>query len=231
MNTKPYAHYLTRILTASVYDAAIETPLDPAKSLSQRLNNPIFLKREDLQPVFSFKLRGAYNMMEQLSPSELAKGVITASAGNHAQGVAMSAQLLGCEAIIVMPKTTPNIKVDAVKNRGGKVVLAGESFSDAYLHAVKLVEETGKTYIPPFDHPDVIAGQGTIGMEIMHQFNSVNASAKGPIHAVFVSIGGGGAIVVSGIFFLIPFASIVLTAVNMFGGFAVTRRMLAMFRK
>ncbi|QJQ52259.1 threonine dehydratase [Vitreoscilla sp. C1] len=180
-----YQHYLTKILTASVYDVAIETPLDPAKSLSRRLGNHIYLKREDLQPVFSFKLRGAYNMMAQLTPTELSRGVITASAGNHAQGVALSAQRLGCEATIVMPKTTPNIKVDAVKNRGGKVVLAGESYNDAYDHAMKLVQETGKTYIPPFDHPDVIAGQGTLAMEICRQHPK-------KIDAVFVAIGGGG---------------------------------------
>ncbi len=180
-----HAHYLTKILTASVYDVAIESPLDPARSLSRRLSNHIWLKREDLQPVFSFKIRGAYNKMARLPESVLAKGVITASAGNHAQGVALSAQSLGCEATIVMPQTTPHIKVEAVQNRGGKVVLHGESFTDAYEHAMQLVAATGKTYIPPFDDPDVIAGQGTIGMELLRQHPK-------PIDAVFVAIGGGG---------------------------------------
>ncbi|MBP9528504.1 MAG: threonine ammonia-lyase, biosynthetic, partial [Laribacter sp.] len=145
----------------------------------------VLLKREDLQPVFSFKIRGAYNKMARLSPDELRQGVITASAGNHAQGVALSAQRLGCEATIVMPSTTPAIKINAVASRGARVVLHGDSFSDAYLHAVKLTETTGATYIPPFDDPDVIAGQGTIGMEILRQHTR-------PIHAVFVAIGGGG---------------------------------------
>ena len=180
-----YYDYLTRILTSSVYDVAIETPLDFAVNLSRRLNNKIYLKREDLQPVFSFKIRGAYNKMAKLPPELLKKGVITASAGNHAQGVALSAQKLGCSATIVMPETTPNIKIDAVKARGGNVVLAGVSYNDAYDHAMKLVVESGLTYIPPFDDPDVIAGQGTIGMEIVRQH------AK-PIDAVFVAIGGGG---------------------------------------
>ncbi|MBQ9600863.1 MAG: threonine ammonia-lyase, biosynthetic, partial [Neisseriaceae bacterium] len=180
-----YHDYLTRILTSSVYDVAIESPLDFAANLSRRINNHIYLKREDLQPVFSFKLRGAYNKMSKLPESALQKGVITASAGNHAQGVALSAQRLGCEATIVMPKTTPQIKINAVKSRGAKVVLAGVSFNDAYEHAMKLVNESGLTYVAPFDDPDVIAGQGTIGMEIVRQH------AK-PIHAVFVAIGGGG---------------------------------------
>ena len=158
MNTRPYADYLTRILTSSVYDVAVETPLKPARNLSRRLKNNILLKREDLQPVFSFKIRGAYNKMAALSPTELGRGVITASAGNHAQGVALSAQTLGCRATIVMPETTPQIKVDAVKARGGKVVLKGTSYNDAYDHAVRLVAESGLTYIPPFDDPDVIAG-------------------------------------------------------------------------
>lgn len=177
--------YLERILTASVYDVAIESPLEPATNLSRRTGNTILLKREDLQPVFSFKLRGAYNMMSRLTAEQRARGVITASAGNHAQGVALAASRLGCEATIVMPATTPAIKIDGVTRRGGKVVLAGESYSDAYLHAMQLVAETSKTYIPPFDHPDVIAGQGTIGMEILRQH-------PGHIDAVFVAIGGGG---------------------------------------
>ncbi|ULJ65695.1 threonine ammonia-lyase, biosynthetic [Wielerella bovis] len=180
-----YHDYLTRILTSSVYDVADETPLDFAANLSRRLNNKIYLKREDLQPVFSFKIRGAYNKMAKLPEHVLQKGVITASAGNHAQGVALSAQKLGCIATIVMPETTPQIKIDAVRARGGNVVLAGVSYNDAYDHAMKLVAESGLTYIPPFDDPDVIAGQGTIGMEIARQH------AK-PIHAIFVAIGGGG---------------------------------------
>lgn len=178
-------HYLTRILTSSVYDVAVETPLDYARNLSQRTGNRILLKREDLQPVFSFKIRGAYNKMATLSQEALDKGVIAASAGNHAQGVALSAQTLGCNATIVMPETTPQIKVDAVKARGGKVVLAGTSYNDAYDHAMKLVAETGMTYIPPFDDPDVIAGQGTVGLEIVRQHPKT-------IDAVFVPIGGGG---------------------------------------
>ncbi|QMT32493.1 threonine ammonia-lyase, biosynthetic [Alysiella filiformis] len=180
-----YHDYLTRILTSSVYDVAVETPLDFAANLSRRLNNTVYLKREDLQPVFSFKIRGAYNKMSKLPENALQKGVITASAGNHAQGVALSAQKLGCTATIVMPETTPQIKVDAVKARGGKVVLAGVSYNDAYDHAMKLAAQSGLTYIAPFDDPDVIAGQGTVGMEIVRQH------AK-PIHAVFVPIGGGG---------------------------------------
>ena len=177
--------YLERILTARVYDMAIESPLEDAPILSRRCGNRILLKREDLQPVFSFKIRGAYNKMAQLTAEELARGVITASAGNHAQGVALSAQKLGCQATIVMPVTTPQIKIDSVTRRGGHVVLFGDSFSDAYLHAVELEKTSGAAYIPPFDDPDVIAGQGTVGMEILRQH-------PGHIDAVFVPIGGGG---------------------------------------
>ncbi|WP_215782299.1 threonine ammonia-lyase, biosynthetic [Paludibacterium sp. B53371] len=177
--------YLERILTARVYDVAVETPLEEAPNLSRRCSNRILLKREDLQPVFSFKIRGAYNKMSRLTAEELARGVITASAGNHAQGVALSAQRLGCKATIVMPVTTPQIKIDSVLRRGGQVVLHGDSFSDAYQHAVQLEKQTGATYIPPFDDPDVIAGQGTVGMEILRQH-------PGHIDAVFVAIGGGG---------------------------------------
>lgn len=184
MNTN-YTDYLTRILTASVYDVAEETPLDSALNLSRRLNNHILLKREDLQAVFSFKIRGAYNKMAKLTPAELQKGVIAASAGNHAQGVALSAQKLGCRAIIVMPETTPQIKIDAVKARGAEVVLAGVSYNDAYDHAMQLVQENSMVYIPPFDDPDVIAGQGTVGLEILRQHPKT-------IDAVFVPIGGGG---------------------------------------
>ena len=179
--------YLKRILTARVYDVAVETALDPARHLSQRLNNHVLLKREDQQPVFSFKLRGAYNKMAQLDAEQLARGVICASAGNHAQGVALSARKLGTKALIVMPVTTPKVKIDAVSALGGTVVLEGESYSDAYQHALKLQAEQGLVFVHPFDDPDVIAGQGTIGMEILRQH-------QGPIEAVFVAIGGGGLI-------------------------------------
>src|SRR5690242_12077635 len=152
--------YLERILKARVYDVATESPLEPARALSRRMKNTLLLKREDLQPVFSFKLRGAYNRMAALPRKRLAKGVIAASAGNHAQGVALAAQRLGCRAVIVMPVTTPRIKVDAVAARGAKVVLAGDSYDDAYRHA-KALERRGKmTFVHPYDDPDVIAGQG-----------------------------------------------------------------------
>ncbi len=177
--------YLQKILTAQVYDVAIETPLDPAPNLSARIHNPIFLKREDMQPVFSFKLRGAYNKMANLSPAALKRGVICASAGNHAQGVALSAKRLGVRAVIVMPTTTPAIKIDAVKRHGGEVVLAGESYSDAYGHAKELEKAEKLTFVHPYDDPDVIAGQGTIAMEILRQHPK-------PIHAIFCCVGGGG---------------------------------------
>ena len=179
--------YLQKILTATVYDIAIESPLDPAPSLSQRLNNKILLKREDMQPVFSFKLRGAYNKMAKLQPELLARGVIAASAGNHAQGVALAAKRLNTTATIVMPVTTPQMKVNAVAARGGEVILWGETYDDAYAYACQLGTERGLTFIHPFDDPDVIAGQGTIGMEILRQYQQ-------PIHAIFVAIGGGGLI-------------------------------------
>ncbi|MFA7241319.1 MAG: threonine ammonia-lyase, biosynthetic [Sulfuricellaceae bacterium] len=179
--------YLEKILTARVYDVAIETPLETAPNLSRRINNTVLLKREDMQPVFSFKLRGAYNKMVQLPKATLKRGVITASAGNHAQGVAMSAQKLECEAIIVMPATTPQIKVDAVAARGATVVLHGDSYSDAYLHAAELAKEKKLTFVHPYDDPFVIAGQGTIGMEILRQYSD-------PIHAIFIPVGGGGLI-------------------------------------
>jgi len=186
MNNRPsYSDYLIRILTASVYDVAVETPLEPAIGLSRRLNNNVLLKREDLQPVFSFKIRGAYNKMAKLPKEALACGVIAASAGNHAQGVALSAQRLGCRAVIVMPETTPKIKIDAVKSRGGEVILKGVSYNDAYDYAMELAEKEKLTYIAPFDDPDVIAGQGTVGMEIVRQ-------RPDDIHAIFVPIGGGG---------------------------------------
>jgi threonine dehydratase len=179
--------YLEKILTARVYDVAIESPLEEAPNLSRRLGNTILLKREDMQSVFSFKLRGAYNKMAQLSRATLKRGVITASAGNHAQGVALAAQRLKCEAVIVMPATTPNIKVNAVAARGAQVVLHGDSYSDAYAHAVELAKEKKLTFIHPYDDPEVIAGQGTVGMEILRQHS-------GPIHAIFVPVGGGGLI-------------------------------------
>lgn len=179
--------YLEKILTARVYDVAIESPLELAPNLSRRVNNKIFLKREDMQPVFSFKLRGAYNKMAHLTKAQLERGVIAASAGNHAQGVALSAKRMGCRAVIVMPTTTPLIKVDAVKNRGGEVVLAGDSYDEAYAHALQLEKEEKLTFVHPYDDPLVIAGQGTIGMEIQRQHPE-------PIHAVFCAIGGGGLI-------------------------------------
>ncbi|MDP1594415.1 MAG: threonine ammonia-lyase, biosynthetic [Gallionella sp.] len=179
--------YLKRILNARVYDVAIETPLEVAPNLSARTGNTILLKREDMQPVFSFKLRGAYNKMAQLTPEQLKRGVIAASAGNHAQGVALSALKLGCKAVIVMPTTTPQIKIQAVSGRGAKVVLFGDSYSDAYQHALELEQQNGMTFVHPYDDPDVIAGQGTIGMEILRQHSP-------PIHAIFCAIGGGGLI-------------------------------------
>ena len=187
----PAQEYLRRILTARVYDVAIESPLELAPGLSERLGNRVLLKREDLQPIKSFKLRGAYNKMTQLSRDQLKRGVIAASAGNHAQGVALAAQKLECRALIVMPVTTPEVKVDAVRARGAEVVLFGDSYSDAYTHALKLQRRYKLTFVHPFDDPDVIAGQGTIAMEILRQHHPVE---HGPIHAVFVAIGGGGLI-------------------------------------
>ena len=182
-----YCDYLVQILTARVYDVAQESPLEVAPNLSRRLNNRILLKREDMQSVFSFKLRGAYNKMANLPPDLLQQGVIAASAGNHAQGVALGARQLGTRAIIVMPVTTPQVKIDAVKARGGEVVLYGDTYDDAYAYARQLEAEKGLTFIHPFDDPEVIAGQGTIGMEILRQWQQ-------PIHAIFVAIGGGGLI-------------------------------------
>ncbi|MES2186077.1 MAG: threonine ammonia-lyase, biosynthetic [Pseudomonadota bacterium] len=189
------ADYLTRILNARVYDVAVETPLEKASNLSTRLGNTVLLKREDQQPVFSFKLRGAYNKMAHLAPEQLARGVICASAGNHAQGVAMSANKLRTRAVVVMPTTTPGLKIDAVRALGGEVVLFGESYSDAYTHSLELEKAQGLTFVHPFDDPDVIAGQGTIAMEILRQ---VQGMGQGPgsdrLDAVFVAIGGGGLI-------------------------------------
>jgi len=177
--------YLKRILTARVYDVAHETALEAAPLLCARTQNRVLLKREDAQPVFSFKLRGAYNKMARLPSIELKRGVIAASAGNHAQGVALAAQRLGCRAVVVMPTTTPRVKIDAVAHLGGEVVLHGDSYSDAYLHAQTLQQAEKLTFIHPFDDPDVIAGNGTIAMEILRQHPD-------PIDAVFVPIGGGG---------------------------------------
>ncbi len=181
--------YLKRILTARVYDVAIETPLEVASALSSRLRNKVWLKREDLQPVFSFKLRGAYNKIASLSPEERRRGICAASAGNHAQGVAMSARRLGIDATIVMPKTTPDIKVHAVAARGARVELAGNSYDDAYQHARSLAEEKGLTFVHPYDDPVVIAGQGTVAMELMRQHPEPER-----LDAVFVPVGGGGLI-------------------------------------
>ncbi len=178
---------LRDILTSRVYDVARETPLERAERLSARLGNVVLLKREDLQPVFSFKLRGAYNKISQLSDAERARGVITASAGNHAQGVAYSARQLGIPALIVMPRTTPAIKVEAVKSMGAEVVLSGDNYSEAQTHCDRLTAERGLTFIPPFDDPLVIAGQGTIGDEILRH-------RQGDLSAVFVPVGGGGLI-------------------------------------
>jgi threonine dehydratase len=181
----PFDSLVREILTSRVYDVARETPLDPAPRLSARLGVPVFLKREDLQPVFSFKVRGAYNRMARLSEAERRRGVIAASAGNHAQGVALSAQHLGIRARIVMPRTTPDIKVDAVRNRGGDVELSGDTYAEAYAFACEEADRTGATFIHPFDDPVVIAGQGTVGDEIVRQ-------RPGDLGAIFVPVGGGG---------------------------------------
>ncbi|KAM0835362.1 hypothetical protein ACQ4PT_062981 [Festuca glaucescens] len=179
--------YLTAVLTSKVYDVALETPLENATKLSNRLGVNFLVKREDKQPVFSFKIRGAYNMMAKLSQEQLKKGVICSSAGNHAQGVALSAKTLGCDAVIVMPVTTPEIKWQSVEALGATVVLTGDSYDEAQSYAKLRCEQEGRTFIPPFDHPDIIAGQGTVGMEIVRQL-------KGPVHAIFVPVGGGGLI-------------------------------------
>jgi threonine dehydratase len=179
--------YLTNILSSKVYDVAIESPLQLAHKLSERLGNKVWLKREDLQPVFSFKLRGAYNMMAKIKKEQLDRGVICSSAGNHAQGVALAAKRLGCNAVIVMPVTTPEIKWQSVERLGATVVLVGDSYDEAQTYAKKRGLEEGRTFIPPFDHPDVIMGQGTVGMEIMRQM-------KGQLDAIFVPVGGGGLI-------------------------------------
>ena len=180
-------NYVKMILRAPVYDVARETPLDLAPAISRRLGNRVWLKREDMQPVFSYKIRGAYTMMAALSAAELARGVITASAGNHAQGVALAAQVLHTQALIVMPKTTPEIKIEAVRRLGADVVLHGNTYDEASEHALKLAGQRALTYVPPFDHPLVIAGQGTVAMEILRQHPRT-------LDAIFVPIGGGGLI-------------------------------------
>src|ERR1044072_5847925 len=180
-------NYIERILKARVYDVALESPLDAAPRLSRRIGNTVLLKREDLQPVFSFKLRGAYNKIAHLTAGQRGCGIITASAGNHAQGVAYSARKLGVRAVIVMPQTTPTIKVDAVRGMGAEVVLAGDTYGDAKTHCDTLVAPTGMTFIPPYDDPLVIAGQGTIGAEILRH-------SQDHLSAVFVPVGGGGLI-------------------------------------
>lgn len=179
--------YVKRILESRVYDVALETPLDVAPLLSKRLGCTVCIKREDLQPVFSFKLRGAYNRISRLSVAERKRGVIAASAGNHAQGVALAAARLNIKALIVMPVTTPEIKVAAVRERGARVILQGDTFDEAYLHARNLEQEQGLVFVHPYDDPDVIAGQGTIAMELLRQTSEV-------IDAVFVPVGGGGLI-------------------------------------
>ncbi|WP_262964735.1 threonine ammonia-lyase, biosynthetic [Methylobacter psychrophilus] len=180
-------NYIEKILRAKVYDVAIETPLDFAPSLSERLVNRIFLKREDLQSVFSFKLRGAYNKISMLDEPSRAKGVIAASAGNHAQGVALAAKRLAIKALIVMPTTTPEIKIKSVKAMGADIILFGDSYSETYTYALELSTQNEMVFIHPFDDPDIIAGQGTVAMEILRQH-------PGDLHAIFVPVGGGGLI-------------------------------------
>ncbi len=190
MSTNLSNNYRQKIENSQVYAVAKVTPLEFQPNLSARIGNRVLLKREDMQPVFSFKLRGAYNKMANLPPELLAKGVIAASAGNHAQGVALSAQKLGCRAVIVMPTTTPQIKINAVKSRGAEVILFGDSYSDAYVRALELEKTEQLTFVHPYDDPDVIAGQGTIALEILNaHYQSLNAE---PIEAIFCCVGGGG---------------------------------------
>ena len=179
--------YVEKILRARVYDVARETPLEPAPLLSRRLSNQVLFKREDLQPVFSFKARGAFNKLHSLSAEERARGVVASSAGNHAQGVALAARKLDIEALIVMPETTPRIKVEAVTNLGAEIVLHGASYDEARARADEIATERGMVYVHPFDDPEVIAGQGTVAMEILRQHSE-------SIHAIFVAVGGGGLI-------------------------------------
>ena len=212
--------YLTKIQNARVYDVARETTLDYAPILSRRTHNHVWLKREDEQPVFSFKCRGAYNKMASLTPAQLRKGVITASAGNHAQGVALAAQRLGTMAVIVMPRTTPQIKVDAVRNLGGKAVLHGDNYDAAYAHARELEKKQHLTFVHPYDDPEVIAGQGTVAMELLKQHT-------GALHAVFVPVGGGG--LISGIALYIKKMrpSVKIIGVEPAGADAMTRSLKA----
>jgi threonine dehydratase len=211
---------LQRILRARVYDVAIESPLDPAPNLSRRLGNSVLLKREDLQPVFSFKLRGAYNRMAGLSPAELERGVIAASAGNHAQGVALAAQRLGCRAVIVMPLTTPEMKVRAVAARGAEVVLLGDTYDEAHEHARQLELERGLSFIHPFDDPEVIAGQGTIAVEVLRQ------SPVTP-DAIYVAVGGGGLIAGIGAYIKSVWPEVEVIGVEPVDADAMTRSLAA----
>lgn len=181
--------YKKMVEQADVYDVAVKTPLEEAAGLSKRLNNEVWIKREDLQPVYSFKLRGAYNKITQLSDAEKEKGVITASAGNHAQGVALAANRLGLKALIFMPKTTPDIKVSSVRALGAEIELVGNAYDDAYEHAKERANSTGMTFVHPYDDPDVIAGQGTIAKEILEQLHDL---IQQPPDIVFVPVGGGG---------------------------------------
>src|SRR5215469_1842855 len=178
-------NYVDRILKSKVYDVAVETPLDPAPRLSRRLSNQVLFKREDLQPVFSFKIRGAYNKIAQLSETAAKRGVICASAGNHAQGVALAAKRRGIPATIVMPQTTPHIKVQSVIDLGGEAVLHGDDYDSAFEQALQLERTRNLVFVHPFDDPDVIAGQGTIAVEILRQ-------TGGELDAIFVPVGGGG---------------------------------------
>src|SRR4030088_693508 len=214
------AAYLEKILTAKVYDVAIESPLEEAPAISRRMRNTILLKREDKQPVFSFKLRGAYNKMAHLSQAKLARGVICASAGNHAQGVALAAQRLGARAVVVMPVTTPRIKVSAVLARGAQVVLHGDSYAEAFAQAMRLKRRRGLAFIHPYDDPEVIAGQGTIGMEILRQH-------AGPLDAIFVPGGGGGLIAGSAAYFRRVRPSIKVVGVEPVDADAMTRSLRA----
>ena len=212
--------YLTKIQNARVYDVARETTLDYAPILSRRTHNHVWLKREDEQPVFSFKCRGAYNKMASLTPAQLRKGVITASAGNHAQGVALAAKRLRAKAVIVMPRTTPQIKVNAVRNLGGKAVLHGDNYDAAYAHARELEKKQHLTFVHPYDDPEVIAGQGTVAMELLKQHT-------GALHAVFVPVGGGG--LISGIALYIKKMrpSVKIIGVEPAGADAMTRSLKA----
>ena len=212
--------YLQRILRARVYEVARETPLEPATRLSQRLGHSVLLKREDLQPVFSFKLRGAFNKMVQLPAEQLQRGVIAASAGNHAQGVALAAERLGCSAVIVMPVTTPRTKVEAVRSRGAEVVLHGDSFDAAQAHARTLEQERGLCFIHPFDDPEVIAGQGTIGMEILRQCSA-------PPAAIYLAVGGGGLIAGVGAYVKALWPDVQIIGVEPLDADAMTRSLAA----